>query len=167
MAAKCLLRGVCESDADTLLAWENDPRVWGYGGEGREYTREEMADFIRNQQAEISVSGQRRLMIVAAADGKAVGVIDLYEYDGTSAGVGVLVYDEADRRKGYGTQALRMLVHHAKSLGIGRLYADIAQGNTPSERLFTKCGFRAVAVTGESGITRFVLEAEKTDIEHE
>ncbi len=155
---KCRLRTVDTNDTDTLLRWENDPEVWRYGGEGRAYTRAEIEEFARNQQFDISATGQQRFMIVAKASERVVGTVDLYDYDIFSAGVGILIYDRADRRMGYATEALGVLARYAESLRIARLHADIADDNTASRRLFEKCGFCRTEVQVSENVTRFALD---------
>ncbi len=154
---KCLLRSVCAEDADVLLAWENDPRIWQYGSERRQYSREEVDTFIREQRYDIALTGQQRFMIVSCEGGGIAGAIDLYDYNAMSAGVGVLIYNENDRRKGYATEALRLLVHHARSLRMTTLYADIDDSNCGSRRLFEKCGFTIAGGDFGKNVTRFAL----------
>ncbi len=136
----CTLRGVVSKDIDTLLLWENDPQVRCAGTPEKErFTREDMEQFVRNQSHPIAETGQLRFMMEVG--GRAVGAIDLYDYDGASAGVGILVYGRADRRKGYATDALHTLIGYARSLGMTLLRAEVAPDNTASLRLFERAGF--------------------------
>lgn len=151
---RCSLRSVESKDIDTILLWENDPEVRRFGEAEKVFTREDIAEFVRNQQYDISVTEQQRFMI-DALDGRALGAIDMFDYDGSAAFVGILVYAEADRRKGYAADALRTLIRYARNLRLSTLYASVATDNTASLRLFESCGFMR---TGESdNIVRFVL----------
>lgn len=151
---KCSLRSVGSKDIDTILLWENDPEVRKVGDAEKIFTRKDIEEFVRNQQYDIAVTGQQRFMI-DAPDGRTVGAIDLFDYDGSTAGIGILVYAAEDRRRGYAADALRTLTGYARNLRISILHASVAAGNTASLRLFESFGFGR---TGESdGIVRFVL----------
>lgn len=151
---RCSLRSVGSKDIDTILLWENDSEVRRFGDAEKVFTREDIAEFVRNQQYDIAVTEQQRFMI-DAPDGRSVGAIDLFDYDGFSASVGILVYDTADRRKGYAADALRTIAEYARNLRMSDLRASVAAGNTASLRLFESCGF---VRTGESdGVVGFVL----------
>ncbi len=152
---KCSLRSVGSKDIDTILLWENDPKVRNVGDAEKIFIREDIERFVRNQQHDIAVTEQSRFMI-DTPDGRTVGAIDLFDYDGSTAGIGILVYAAEDRRKGYAADALRTIIGHARNLRMSALYASVASGNTASLRLFDTCGFRR---TGESdGIVYFRLE---------
>lgn len=136
----CSLRSVGSKDIDTILLWENDARVRLAGTpEKVTFSRTDVEQFVRNQQCPITKTRQQRFMI--EADGHAVGAIDLYDFDGISAGIGILVYADADRRHGYATDALRTLIAYARTLHLLMLYADVAPSNTASLRLFARAGF--------------------------
>ncbi len=152
---KCSLRRVGSKDIDTILLWENDPEVRRAGDAEKVFTREDIERFVRNQQYDIAVTEQRRFMI-DAPDGRSVGAIDLFDYDGSTAGIGILVYAGEDRRKGYAADALRILIGYARNLKMSVLYASVASGNTASLHLFDSCGFER---TGETdGIVHYRLE---------
>lgn len=154
---KCTLRSVGSKDIDTVLLWENDPEVRKAGDAEKIFTRKEIEAFVRNQQYDIAVTEQQRFMI-DTPDGRTVGAIDLFGYDGSAADVGILVYAAEDRRKGYASDALRTLAGYARNLRMSALHASVAADNAASLRLFDSCGF---VRTGESeGIVRFVLTLE-------
>ena len=135
----CILRSVESSDIDTILLWENDPTLAQFSAPHPPYTREQIEEFVKNQQQGFEANGQLRLMI--EVEGRHVGAIDLFDYDGTEVEVGILIYNESDRRKGYATDALRTIERVANTLHITRLKAVIADNNMASQKLFTGCGF--------------------------
>ncbi len=47
----------------------------------------------------------------------------------------------SERRKGYATQALRLLIEHARVLGAVTLFAETEAANEPSQRVLTRVGF--------------------------
>lgn len=151
---KCSLRSVGSKDIDTILLWENDSEVRRFGDSEKIFTREDIETFVRNQQYDIAATEQQRFMI-DAPDGRSVGAIDLFDYDGSTAGIGILVYADEDRRKGYAADALQTLIRYARNLRISVLHASVATDNTASLRLFCSCGF---VRSGESdGTVRFEM----------
>ena len=138
---KVILRSVDCSDIDTLLLWENSSAEPLYGIYEEQYTREDVAQFVENQQRySIAETEQLRLMI-CSHEGELLGCIDLTEYDGKKAFVSILIVDLGNRRKGFAENALRMLIDYAKTLALHALYARILPENLPSISLFTKVGF--------------------------
>ena len=138
---KVILRSVDSSDIDTLLLWENSNNEPLYGIFEEQYSREEIVQFIENQQLySIAETEQLRLMI-CSHEGERLGCVDLTEYDGKKAFVSILIYSSHNRRKGFAENALQLLIYYAKSLGLQTLYANILPENLPSKNLFNKAGF--------------------------
>lgn len=136
---KCILRSVESSDVGTILLWENDPDLAQFSDPHQTYSAKQIEQFIVNQQLGFKANGQIRLMI--EVKGRAVGAIDLFDYDGNNAEVGILIYDHNDRGKGYATEALEIVKREARTMGITQLSAEIAEENNASLRLFERCGF--------------------------
>ena len=138
---RVVLRSVDCSDIDTLLLWENSTDEPLYGVYEEQYAREDVAQFVENQQRySIAETEQLRLMI-CSHKGERLGSIDLTEYDGKKAFVSILIVGSYNRRKGFAENALRLTIDYAKSLGLQTLYACILPENKPSISLFTKVGF--------------------------
>ena len=138
---KIILRSVDFSDIDTLLLWENSTHESLYGVFDEKYSREDVVQFVVTQmQYSIAETEQLRLMI-CSYDGERLGCIDLTEYDGRKAFVSILIAGLDNRRKGFGKNALQLLINYSKSLGLHTLYARILPVNFPSKELFKKVGF--------------------------
>lgn len=138
---KIILRSVDSSDIDTILLWENSSAEPLYGVYEEQFAREDVAQFVENQQRySLAETEQLRLMI-CSHDGERLGCIDLTEYDGRKALVSILIFDLYNRRKGFGSEALQLLISYAKSLGIRSLYATILPQNEQSLHLFDRAGF--------------------------
>ena len=138
---KIILRSVDFSDVDTILLWENSNDEPLYGVYEEKYTREDVAQFVENQQRySLAETEQLRLMICTHS-GERLGCIDLTEYDGQKAFVSILIFDLHNRRKGFAENALRLMIDYAKSLDLQTLYANILPENLPSISLFEKVGF--------------------------
>ncbi|WP_028021674.1 GNAT family N-acetyltransferase [Enterovibrio calviensis] len=80
--------------------------------------------------------------VVERSTNKVIGTCGLHSFShsGDACEVGCLL-NSAYWRQGYMSEALPLLFSHAKSLGIGKLYADIESGNFRSQALFEKLGF--------------------------
>ncbi len=138
---KIILRSVDLSDVDTILLWENSNNEPLYGVYEEQYSREDVVQFVETQQRySLAETEQQRLMI-CSHNGERLGCIDLTEYDGRKAFVSILIFDSHNRRKGFGTEALQLLVSYAKSLGLRSLYATILPRNSASISLFERAGF--------------------------
>lgn len=138
---KVVLRSVDFSDIDTLLLWENANNDPLYGVFEEQYNREDVVQFVENQQRySIAETEQLRLMI-CSPDGERLGCVDLTEYDGEKAFVSILIFDLYNRRKGFAENALQLLIGYAEMLGLHTLYASILPKNSPSKNLFEKMGF--------------------------
>ena len=142
---KIVLRSVDSSDIDTILLWENSSAEPLYGVYDEEYTREDVVQFVENQQRySLDENEQLRLMI-CSHEGERLGCVDLTEYDGKKAFVSILIFDLGNRRKGFAENALQLLVEYAESLRLQTFYANIHPKNLPSISLFEKVGFKAIA----------------------
>ena len=136
-----ILRSVDSSDIDTILLWENSSAEPLYGIYDEQYSREDVAQFVENQQCySIAETEQLRLMICSHS-GERLGCVDLAEYNGESASVSILIFSLDNRCKGLGTEALHLLISYAESLALQRLYATILPDNFASISLFEKAGF--------------------------
>lgn len=136
---RIVLRSVDIDDVQTILMWENDPDLEPFSDPHDPYTEQQIVEFILAQQVGFEANGQIRLMICVA--GRAVGAVDIFDYDGSSADVGVLVYSEKNRRRGYATEALEAVKTYAPQWGIATLWATIDSENIASTALFRRCGF--------------------------
>ena len=113
---KVILRSVDSSDIDTLLLWENSNNEPLYGIFEEQYSREEIVQFIENQQLySIAETEQIRLMI-CSHEGERLGCVDLTEYDGKKAFVSILIYSSHNRRKGFAENAPRYNENEKKNI---------------------------------------------------
>ena len=83
-------------------------------------------------------------VICLLGDGRAVGSLDLHEIDYTNggAGLGIQVGDPEDRSKGYGADALGLLLDFAfDQLRLERVWLDVYASNPDARRLYERVGF--------------------------
>ena len=141
---KVILRSVDSSDIDTILLWENSSDNPLYGVYDEQYTREDVVQFVENQQCYSFAENEQLRLMICSHEGERLGCVDLTEYDGEKAFVSILIFDLDNRRKGFAENALRLTISYAESLGLRTLYANIFPENLPSISLFKKLGFEAV-----------------------
>ncbi len=143
---KVYLRELEPEDVDLLYRWENDPETWRVSGTKAPFSKHLLRSYVESV-GDIFTDGQLRTIISLRADHRPIGTIDLFEHDAVNrrAGVGVLIADRAERRNGYASEALSLMMDHAfERLMLHQLYCNIAAGNEPSLELFRKAGFRTV-----------------------
>ena len=143
-----ILRSVDSSDIDTILLWENSSAEPLYGVYDEEYTREDVEQFVENQQRYSFAETEQLRLMICSHEGERLGCVDLTEYDGKKAFVSILIVGLYNRRKGFAENALCLMINYAKSLDLQTLYAHILPENLPSISLFEKVGFAPL----ESGI---------------
>ena len=134
-----VLRPLQNSDLDFLFEVENNTKNWQFGGEKKEYNKQELLDYISNTKTDITVAKQYRFVI--DLNSTPIGFIDLFDYTTDSAGVGVIITKDY-RNKGFAKEALNLLADYAfVILDITQLYCSITKDNLGSIKLFTSCGF--------------------------
>ena len=141
---KIILRSVDSSDIDTILLWENSSAEPLYGVYEEQFTREDVVQFIENQQRFSLAENEQLRLMICSHEGERLGALDLTEYDGEKAFVSILIFDLDNRRKGFAENALRLAISYTESLGLHALYANIFPENLPSISLFKKVGFEPV-----------------------
>lgn len=140
------LRALEPEDVDVLYQWENDPAVWRVSHTLVPFSRHALEQFVLMGH-DLQAHQQARFMM--DVDGRAVGAIDLFDYDERNgrAGVAILIADEADRGQGYAAEALDLLITYCfEHLRLNQLYCNIGEQNAASRKLFEGKGFRLVGV---------------------
>ena len=136
------LRPLENSDFYFLKRIENNTDNWQFGSERKEYSDEQLSDYIANATTDIKAAKQYRFVI--DLNSTPIGFIDLFDYTANSAGVGVII-TENYRNKGFAKQALHLLSDYAfTTVNVFKLHCAIAKDNLESIKLFTSCGFEFV-----------------------
>ncbi len=152
MAHGIVLRAVEPLDLELLYEWENQPEVWEHGDTPAPFSRHALQQYIDEAQRDIYAAKQLRLMVDLVPDDGSritIGTADLYNFDphNARAEVGILIFEQSLRRKGYATQALQQLISYAfESLHLHQLYCSVAESNTASLALFRQLGFELTGV---------------------
>jgi diamine N-acetyltransferase len=142
-----VLRALEPGDIDILYQWENDPEIWHVSNTITPFSRYILEKYIENSHLDLYQMKQLRLMIDIKENNRfrSIGAIDLFDFDPyhNRAGVGILIGNKSDRKKGYATTALNKFIDYSfKTLQLHQLYCNITTGNNDSLELFIKCGFR-------------------------
>ena len=159
------LRAVEPEDLELLYRWENDESNWKLSNTLVPYSRYILKKYIAGSGKSIYETGQMRLMIDIVPDERTVGTIDLYDFDHyhNRAGVGILIADPSDRKKGYASAALSCLINYAfDAIGLHQLWCNIQSTNPESMHLFTNHGFILCATRKEWIRTEEGYETEHT-----
>lgn len=141
------LRAPEPEDLDIMYLWENNTSIWRVSGTLVPFSKFVLKQYLENAGKDIFETKQLRLIIQLQADHRPVGAIDLFDFDPfhRRAGIGILIADPSDRRKGYAREALETLKNYCFGvLGLHQIYCNIASGNKGSIKLFASAGFKAV-----------------------
>ncbi|MGY2131380.1 GNAT family N-acetyltransferase [Hymenobacter sp. HD11105] len=145
------LRALEDSDLEFLYALENDPTIWGVSDTLAPVSRHALRQYLGHAAADFFEVRQLRLVICAKTDGRAVGILDLFNFEPLHqrAGIGITVINE-ERRQGYAQAALVLAVDYARlTLRLHQLYCTISSVNEASLRLFQATGFQQVGIRRE------------------
>lgn len=141
-AGCCRLRALESRDVEQLYVWENDMDVWRVSGTTEPVSYERLVRFIEEQNYDIYATRSRRLVI--ECDGVAIGTVDIVDFDPQNLrfGVGVLIYSDEQRRRGYARAALAAVARYGRDvLGVRQIWASIAADNMASLALFEELGY--------------------------
>ena len=99
----------------------------------------------KNRNVKISAGN----LAVCDKNNNPIGLIDVFDFNfkNKRAGIGILIKSESDRFKGYGKEALELLVDYCfKTLHLHQVYANISESNLPSLNLFEGNGFKKIGL---------------------
>ena len=138
------LRALEPTDVDLLYTWENNTAIWKVSNTIVPFSKETISQFI-SYERDIYADKQWRLVICKLEEDKPIGTIDLFDFDlrHQRAGIGVLLADELERKKGYASEALEIVINYGfTTLMLHQLYCNIPADNEGSVKLFEKHGFK-------------------------
>lgn len=148
---KIFIRDVQPSDHPFILKWENDPLNWAVSETKKEYTFEEIQALIASA-VNFNESNQKR-WVISTMDQRPIGTIDVFQGDFKKGevGIGVLIADEMDRKKGFAQQAVLQVIDRCIiDYNLYNFFADVHDTNQASKALFIKCGFEPVTQVNDS-----------------
>ncbi len=137
-----LLRPLEQEDLDFLYQLENNTATWKVSNTLSPYSRFALEQYLQSIE-DIFVNKQLRLVIVQHTTYKAIGCIDLFDFDPhhQRAGIGIYV-EEAFRNQGIATEALQLLINYCfQVLLLHQVYCNVGVNNQQSLKLFEQAGF--------------------------
>jgi len=138
------LRALEPTDLDFLFQLENNEAVWEVSNTTSPFSRFVLKQYLENSHKDIYEAKQLRLVICISESNKAIGCIDLFNFEPKHkrVGVGILIASEENKQKGFSFEALQLLKNYVFShLELHQIYAGIIEDNTASIKLFEKAGF--------------------------
>ena len=136
------LRAIEPADLELLYLWENDAEVWRVSGTIAPVSRDRLARFISEQSYDLYATRQMRLIV--DVDGVMVGSVDIFDFEPLHRrfGVGILIYADEHRRRGYASRVIEMVKEYARNtLDLKQIWVTIDEDNAASIALFESCGF--------------------------
>ncbi len=143
------LRALEPTDLDFLYKLENDESLWEVSNTTTPYSMEILQQYLDNSHRDIFEVKQLRLVICKNIDEEAIGFIDLFDFDPkhNRVGVGIVIYSEEEKRKGFASDALTITCNYAFSyLNVHQIFAAITEENFGSIQLFENVGFKRCGI---------------------
>lgn len=142
------LRALEAEDLDFLYLMENDAALWTVSDTVTPISRYTLRQYLDNAAADWQEVRQLRLVVCATDDQRAVGTVDLFDYQARHqrAGIGIALLP-TEQGRGYAQAALQLVITYARTtLHLHQLYCTIATDNVRSIYLFEKAGFTVVGL---------------------
>jgi diamine N-acetyltransferase len=142
------LRALEHEDLDFVYAVENDESIWELSHTQTPYSRFLIRQYLENAQQDIYEAKQLRL-VISDHEHETLGLIDVFDFDfkNKRAGIGILIAAERHKGKGYGKEALSLLVNYCfAKLDLHQLYCNISEKNETSLKLFQNEGFEIIGL---------------------
>lgn len=139
-----VIRAMEPEDLEYLYNWENNMDLWEVSETHVPFSHFTLKKYIENSHRDIYETKQVRLMITRRTDMEPIGSVELYGFDPfhQRAGIGIMINNTEDRRKGYAKGAIELSLYYAfETLGLNQVYCYIPNCNVASLNLFEKIGF--------------------------
>lgn len=160
---KIYLRALEPEDLDFIYSVENDEEIWHVSQTQTPYSYYLIKQYLENAHLDIYEAKQLRMVICSCETKKAIGMIDLFDFDpkNNRAGVGILLQTIENRNQGYGSEAIELMIKYSfQHLKLKQLYANISINNASSISLFTKFGFQLIGIKKSWNLTSEGYEDE-------
>ena len=161
MDSSVYLRSLQLEDLERTLRWHNDPDVYALaGGPFRYVSRHSEEEWLRQKMAFSDREVNLAICLIGTCEH--VGNLYLRDIDWIARRAeltGVIIGDPANRSKGYGVAALRLLIRHAfQDLGLVRLWGFVLARHRQSTRMLEKCGFVVEGTLRKHGFKQGTFE---------
>jgi ribosomal-protein-alanine N-acetyltransferase len=143
-AERLVIRLIEEDDAPFILELLNDPSFIRNIGDRNVRTLDDAREYIRKGPlASYERHGFGLWLVELKGEGTPIGICGLLKRDLLDAPDIGFAYLPAFQSKGYGYEAARAVLDHARNaLGLSRILAIVNADNGPSARLLEKLGMR-------------------------
>lgn len=142
------LRALEPEDLSFLFQIENNELFWEVSHTQAPFSKYLLKQYLESAHLDIYQAKQLRLVIEEQQTNKAIGMIDLFDFNPQHkrAGIGVLIHPDY-QYNGFASEALQLLIKYCFThLQLHQLYANITSDNSKSLQLFTKHNFTQVGV---------------------
>jgi RimJ/RimL family protein N-acetyltransferase len=142
------IRAYERSDIDSLMTWVNDEEVTRQLGSGPltyPVSRGLEEQFLEKATTSALDPTSKIFAIEAIPQGQYIGGIDLQAINWLDrhAGIGIVIGDKAFRGRGYGTDAMRLIMRMGfEKMNLHRLWLRVYDFNAAGIRCYEKCGFK-------------------------
>ena len=152
------LRAYEKSDLDAVMKWVNDEEVTDLlGGEMLAYPVSSIAEAKFIEASASSSDKQKNFAIETLADSRYIGAIsfNVIDWRNRCAGLGIVIGDKSLWGKGYGTDAMRVLMRLGfDKMNLHRLWLHVHGYNLRAIASYEKCGFKREGVLREEHFAR-------------
>ncbi len=141
--AKIYISEITRADLPYIHWVENIKEYWHINEHPGPYSLKEISDCFFPSRY-YPLHKQQRWVIRNSEDESPVGILDAFNFDEDlkSIGVGILIANKNDQNKGFGKEAIQLLIKKLTfDKHIERVFALIDKDNAPSISLFIKSGF--------------------------
>jgi len=156
------LRALEPEDLEFIHDIENDESIWEISNTNTPYSKYLIKQYLEHSHKDIYEVKQLRL-IISNYENDVLGMIDVFDFNPNNrrAGIGVLIKQEVHREKGYGTEALNLLVDYCfMHLDLHQLYCNISEHNKASINLFSNRGFEKIGLKKDWNIINGEFKSE-------
>ncbi len=128
-------------DIDKYTEWMNDFETTDYTGRSNSIMSKE----AEKSYLEEHINDEATFAIIEMKEDKLIGTVDLHQIDHTKriATLGIMIGDKNYRGKGYGTEAVRLILDYGFNyLNLNNIKLDLMEFNERALLCYKKCGFK-------------------------
>ena len=137
--------GVSSEEVEKITEWMNDFNVTDYiGKSGASITESLESEFLEKSTKNMNI---RSFYIVDLENDNLIGVISLEKFNNIcrSAVLGIFIGDEEYRNKGYGKEAINLLLEYGfRYLNLHSIKLSLLGINERAHKCYLKCGFKDI-----------------------
>ena len=156
------LRALEPEDLDFIYEIENNQDIWEISNTITPYSKFLIKQYLENAHKDIFEVKQLRL-VISNKKNEPIGLIDIFDFDfhNKRAGIGILIKDSVHRNKGFGNEALKLLIDYCFAhLNLHQLYCNISEDNEASIKLFKHHGFKEIGLKKDWNIVNGAYKNE-------